>query len=1025
MSEQIEIEVGVNTSNFQKAVQGIQQSLRGLSNQTSRIKVDGINTGLKQLTNSSRANEKSFLTLGEAIGKIGKIRVSPKSLKDMQEITKEFLRIVKELGPVITLAMNALDRPLQKAVLSMVKLLTEVERANSNFLVLRKVLPIRLFNALSVNSQRLATAISGVTNDFKNYGNIATKALKRSKDEVIKLYGSLQVGVAQGKKFTEAIAGQKLSKANEVFKGLAKSVGVMARRTRDAVVSATANNRALIKSSNVARILTAEFNALGTGFMQVARKSAGFASSIKAVTTQSSAVNRGLKILSMGGVTLAFAGFKALTTSASLLVIGLGKLSGLGVRKSFTGISAGARVAKDAVVGLTGAIGKVSVAPITLITRGFSSLTSSLASGVATITTTIGLISSLGFTLARVASGSVATYRKEWIKVTSEIPQQNKQATDQLKDQLQDLQVELGLLSKDALPALQRALQIGFSGGASIDVVRQSANLALSEILSLEQAVNLTGETMRVFASSNITAEQTVDKLYKTAKIGGVNLEELASAIKRTGPEIEKTGLSFDDFTASLAMLVRSGRLTYSALQDIENLTKAIINPSEESAKKFEELGVAFGRSALNARGLMGVLTDISVASDGNAETAKALLGSQENLNTALTIGQRQGQAFAKALMQIANSVGSAKKQADELDTTFQRTLRRARATAELLMVDLGELMSPAIESLNEFIKEYTSKIKRVVRLGMELFKQGDLGEFLRLSIAVGLDKAQVKFMNFAQKSASALYNAYNEALTQVGNLAPDLGTSLVGAWLYLQKGFASSLSTMLQMGSIFTSNFFTIFIKGIEEAKEKWNNFFGDGTFNARDYTVILKQQLDESSTRAIGKVFEGLAGVYENAINEAFDSDFAGKIKPALEAVASAAQKTFDATRGTAKESEETSKNIEKMTAMLAKASKNLQDSENKTETLSKEIANSNKLMSVQGTGNDVNGGGGGDGGLNFSGGSTIAGALQKIGGGGNVMDSQNTSMKNLLQVNTRQLDALNLISSELGNLGMGEVR
>ena len=48
MSEQIEIEVGVNTQNFQNAINSIQKNLKGLGNTTARIRVDGLDAKLSE-----------------------------------------------------------------------------------------------------------------------------------------------------------------------------------------------------------------------------------------------------------------------------------------------------------------------------------------------------------------------------------------------------------------------------------------------------------------------------------------------------------------------------------------------------------------------------------------------------------------------------------------------------------------------------------------------------------------------------------------------------------------------------------------------------------------------------------------------------------------------------------------------------------------------------------------------------------------------------------------------------------------
>ena len=80
MSEQIEIEVGVNTQNFQNAINSIQKNLKGLGNTTARIRVDGLDKGLIKLSASAEDGRKKALTLKDAFRQIGSQRISTASI---------------------------------------------------------------------------------------------------------------------------------------------------------------------------------------------------------------------------------------------------------------------------------------------------------------------------------------------------------------------------------------------------------------------------------------------------------------------------------------------------------------------------------------------------------------------------------------------------------------------------------------------------------------------------------------------------------------------------------------------------------------------------------------------------------------------------------------------------------------------------------------------------------------------------------------------------------------------------------
>jgi len=1024
MSEQIEIEVGVNTQNFQNAINSIQKNLKGLGNTTARIRVDGLDKGLIKLSASAEDGRKKALTLKDAFRQIGSQRISTASIKDITEITREFLRIVKELGPVITLAMNALDRPLRKAVLSFVDLLTQVERANSNFLVLRKVLPIRFFTQLAVNAQRVQTSVKGMAKDFKDFGDRGGKAIDATLKSLRKLLSTSRSGASNVGKLVGQLTDGKLGRASRIYDGLTKSVQTLLRNFRGIGQALSVTTRQFAQSNAIVA-------SLGNAFTQIKSKIEGFVSStsklipaVSRVTRESTIAGKALRAFNTTGVAVAMVGVKALIATTGILVTSLGRLIGLNASKPFELMAKSAQLAGASIRNVTTAIAKISTSPITAVGKAFKGLGSVLQGSMAGITTAIAGITALGLALGKVANGAVANYRKEWKKVVSELPQETKGSSEAIRASLKDLQNELGLLSEDALPALQRSLQIGFDGNASIDLLRQASQLAIAEITTLEGGVELLGNTMRSFSGQSLTAQEAVDKLFTASKAGGVNLQDLGRAIQQIGPDIGATGIAFDDFSASLSVLVRSGRLTFSALRDIASLSTAIVAPSEESANAMTQLGVEFGKGALQAKGLSGVLSDIIDASGGSTAVMELLLGSQENLNTAFTLGQNNGDAFAKALDRVANSAGSASEQASEIDSSFKRAIRRARVTVEGLMIELGELMTPAIESLNKFVTEYTQKIKNVVKLGIQLFKDGNIGEFLKLSIAVGLDKASVAFQNFATKAYTALVAGGTEAMAQIIALAPDLGEGLSLAWEYLKINFVKSVGNMLGIADTFVNYFVALFKKGIQEAGELWASLFGGNVGKAQDFNVILQQEIDKgSTTRTLGAVFGGLANKMEEDLASALSQDFAGKLVPALKEVAEATKNAYVNTKGSAIESEKTADNIGKMKDFLATASKNLTDADTGTKETSKQLANANQLLALGKTGGDGLGGGGG-GGLGGQLGETIASTIQRVGGGGNVMESQNITMKSLVGLGQQQIAELKLLNRGLTNLNLGEV-
>ena len=166
------------------------------------------------------------------------------------------------------------DRPLRKAVLSFVDLLTQVERANSNFLVLRKVLPIRFFTQLAVNAQRVQTSVKGMAKDFKDFGDRGGKAIDATLKSLRKLLSTTRSGASSVGKLVGQLTDGKLARASRIYDGLTKSVQTLLRNFRGIGQALSVTTRQFAQSNAIVA-------SLGNAFTQIKSKIEGFVSSTR------------------------------------------------------------------------------------------------------------------------------------------------------------------------------------------------------------------------------------------------------------------------------------------------------------------------------------------------------------------------------------------------------------------------------------------------------------------------------------------------------------------------------------------------------------------------------------------------------------------------------------------------------------------------------------------------------------------------------------------------------------------------
>ena len=1024
MSEQIEIEVGANLSKFNAGMANVRNSVQRISGTISRLDFSQSDRSMSKLKNSSKESAREANTLAGLMRTIANTKVDSRTIKDFQEIVKEILRIVKELGPVLTLAMNAIDKPIRNAVLSFGKLFTEIERTNSNFLVLRKVLPIRLFTSLAVNAQRVSTSISGMKKDFTDFGSGSASALRKAGQGLKDVGSRASTAKAFIGDFVKKLDPRTSQTFKERLNGIASAFGNLRTRTRTAVTEISKAEGVQKKISTSTQQLRNALGGLANAFVSSTQGSRTLEQRGSSLRSAFSRLNEALKRQN--------AGMKATKVATMTTAIALRTLGGsvglagrafasLGTRLSQSGFKAFASNAQRAIAPIK-AVGSgvrsIATRPIHSAGKALGGLAKMGGIAGVAITAVLGTFRTFAGLLSSSASGGVASFNKNFRKAMAELPNSAQNSFGKVRKEIMALQNEMGFTSDQALPALQQAFRKGFDAENGVGAVKQAMLLAKTGATDLEGAIDILGNSMRAFSREGLTASEASDALFRATRGVDVNMGSLSDSIKRLGPDLASTGIGFNDFLGALKTLSQQGRLGATAIGEIKSLTASLISPSEQAREAMGKLGVNFTKADLAGRGLGAILQEVRNATGGNAQAMAEVLGGQENLNTALLLGAQNGTRLASNLDEIANSTGSVAGQADKMDTAFSRTMKKLSARAETLKIQLGDMLKPLIGRLGEFLSEWTATFTKAIKIAMQLFQSGQLGEVLFLGISVGLRKAIVAVMNFgagAQKAiASAFINGIATFPKAVGQIIPNVLARLGKIGFFF-----------IELGAMFIKAFETPIAyltaglkKAVEEAGEAINKlpFVGDDKASkARAFEVILKQELKESGSLA--KNIQGFAdrGMKNaEAIINRTDGALSGFINGQVDAIKKGfaeGAKTFELPPSVQRDSKRLGNILQNAVDQVNKAGESTAKMAKDATIEAGKVAE--KAVGAEGTGN-----------MSTDNGNVIASSLAQIGGGGGVFGTLTSETKNLVNLGKQALEQAKMQTRLLGEMEQGRV-
>ncbi|HEY0075458.1 MAG TPA: phage tail tape measure protein, partial [Abditibacteriaceae bacterium] len=370
---------------------------------------------------------------------------------------------------------------------------------------------------------------------------------------------------------------------------------------------------------------------------------------------------------------------------------------------------------------------------------------------------------------------------------------------------------------EDLANALYDIYSSGKSGSDALDTLEQSAKGASAGLTQTKTAAGVTLSVLQSGIGGVNDSKQALDVLFKTVDRGRLNFEELSGTLGAVLPTASKAGISLQELGAYIAVATKQGQSASEATNDLLNLITKIANPGKEARDSFEKLGIQYGFSALQAKGLSGVLVDIQAKTNGNADAIKKLLPDMQAQRGALTGLTNAGADLRTELEQQKHAFDGAGAAAEAMAKQNKGAAYEADLLAKdlkILSIEAGKAAAPAMHAIvketrdavkwfNDLDKETQSQIVQFgLYGGAALLAAGQLKNVLEISkqlkavglfsalsanpaaLAAGLTVAAGGYLlvsNAMREAAEAEREVikggetFNEILTKTGKLLPDV----------------------------------------------------------------------------------------------------------------------------------------------------------------------------------------------------------------------------------------------------------
>ena len=227
--------------------------------------------------------------------------------------------------------------------------------------------------------------------------------------------------------------------------------------------------------------------------------------------------------------------------------------------------------------------------------------------------------------------------------------------------------------------------KLGFTSTQINQVTEATLNLAQATGSDLAQAAEVAGATLGGFGLKASETERVTDVMAASFSSSALDINHFQESMKLVAPMAKAAGVSLEETTAMLAVLSKAGIKGSSAGTALRRILQEMQGTSGTLTERFAELN----KAGLDVQGSMDEVgrragTSLLVLAEGAAEV--------EELTGA-----------------FKNAKGAAKAMADVMNDNAEGALKRMSSALEGAGIIIGEILSPAFESIVNKIGELTT----------------------------------------------------------------------------------------------------------------------------------------------------------------------------------------------------------------------------------------------------------------------------------------------------------------------------
>jgi TP901 family phage tail tape measure protein len=317
------------------------------------------------------------------------------------------------------------------------------------------------------------------------------------------------------------------------------------------------------------------------------------------------------------------------------------------------------------------------------------------------VTAAVGSIAAFAFDGVR----NAMAFQTAMLNVNS-IAKATPEAFREMQDSVLEMSKRLPQSAETLAQGLYDISSSGFAGADGIKVLEAAAKAASAGLAQTSESAAGITAVLNAYGLGADQAQRVSDILFKTVDRGVITFPELAAQIGKTTALSAPLGVALEEVAAGIAVLTKNGIDAENATTQLNAIMSAILKPSDKASKYAHSYGIELSATALETKGLAGMLDEMIKKTGGSSEALAMILGDARAVRGGFVLAKDAGAQFNAELALMQNAAGATDTALSYQEQGLAFQMQILSNNFDAIGIKIGEELIPALAEISKFVLE-------------------------------------------------------------------------------------------------------------------------------------------------------------------------------------------------------------------------------------------------------------------------------------------------------------------------------